>query len=447
MLTVDNQISAYVEAFGHRHKQVSAQDRWCDSLQEAAMDRFVELGFPSAADEDWRDTRLEHITNTAFCLAESDASNCSAATVASHGFPELESTVLVFVDGRWNPELSSTTHVPRGVYIGSLAIAIDTNREQVEPHFAQYANGQQDSFTALNTAFADDGLFVCVPNNTVVDRPIHAIYISSASGDEPVMTHPRNLIVVGQSSDVTVIEDYVSLGDRKHFTNTVTELVIAENARAGHYRLCRENPNAISVTTLRTRQLQDSSLVSHSVMTGGQWIRNNLHNEFTGPNGTSLLNGLYVNRRSQHVDNHMVVEHAAPHCSSRQVYTGILDDQASAVFGGRIMVAKDAQKTDAKQSNRNLLLSEAAQVNAKPQLEIYADDVKCTHGATVGQINEEAVYYFRTRGLSEPAARALAVYAFASESLGRMDLDSIRANLSRAILAQLPHGDLIEKVV
>ncbi len=447
MLTVDDQIGAYVEAFGRRQKQMSAQDRWCDSLQEAAMNRFVELGFPSAGDEDWRDTRLEHITNTAFCLAESDSSNCSEATVASHGFPGLESTVLVFVDGHWNPDLSSTTPMSRGVYIGSLAVAIDINREQVEPHFAQYANGQQDSFAALNTAFFDDGLFVYVPNNTVVDRPIHAMYISSASGGEPAMAHPRNLIVVGQSSDVTVIEDYFSLGDQKHFTNTVTELVISRNARAAHYRLCRENQNAISVTTLRTRQSQDSNLVSHSVMTGGQWIRNNLHNEFTGSNGTSLLNGLYVNRRNQHVDNHMVVEHAAAHCSSRQVYTGILDDQASAVFGGRIIVAKDAQKTDAKQSNRNLLLSEAAQINAKPQLEIYADDVKCTHGATVGQINEDAVYYFRTRGLSEPAARALAVYAFASESLGRIDLDSIRANLTRTILAQLPHGELIEEVV
>jgi Fe-S cluster assembly protein SufD len=253
-------------------------------------------------------------------------------------------------------------------------------------------------------------------------------------------------VVAGEDSQATVVEDYVSLGDVVSFSNAVTELVVGQGSVLSHYLIERESPRAFNVSTLRIQQGRSSSVASHSVLLGGGLVRNNIHPVLAGEGGDCLINGLFMATGRQHMDNYMKVEHAAPHCDSRQFYHGILDGQSRGVFHGRIIVHKGAQKTDAKQTNRNLLLSEEAQIDTKPQLEIYADDVKCTHGATIGQIDEQAIFYLRSRGIAEASARALLLFAFANESLERMKAEGVRKHLEALVTRWLPQGTLWEAV-
>jgi Fe-S cluster assembly protein SufD len=252
------------------------------------------------------------------------------------------------------------------------------------------------------------------------------------------MAHPRNLIIAEEDSQASIVEDYISLGDGVFFSNVVTELIAGDNAVISHYLIEREGIRALNVSTLLTLQGRSSYVASHSVLVGGALVRNNVHPVLAGEGAECLINGLFIGKGRQHLDNYMLVEHASPHCSSRQFYNGILDDHAHGVFHGRIIVHKDAQKTDAKQTNRNLLLSDNAQIDTKPQLEIYADDVKCTHGATIGQVEEEALFYLRSRGIDEASARGLLLYAFASECLDRMSCAPVREYLQKQVQQWLP---------
>ncbi len=254
------------------------------------------------------------------------------------------------------------------------------------------------------------------------------------------MSHPRNLIVVEDGSQATIIEEYVSLGGVPALCNTATELIAGDNAVVSHYMIEREDTQAFNISTLRIHQGRHANIASHSVLIGGALVRNNVHPVLAGEGGECLINGLFIGNGRQHLDNYMLVEHAQPHCGSRQFYNGILDGSAHGVFHGRIVVHKDAQKTDAKQTNRNLLLSDQAQIDTKPQLEIYADDVKCTHGATIGQIEENALFYLRSRGIDEVSARRLLLLAFASECLDRMKEGPARTHVESLIHAHL--GDL-----
>jgi Fe-S cluster assembly protein SufD len=272
----------------------------------------------------------------------------------------------------------------------------------------------------------------------VLEAPIYLLFVSTAS-DKPLMTHPRNLIVAEHESQATIVEDYVSIGESVAFCNTATELVAGENAIISHYMIEREHRQAFNVSTLRLQQGRNANVSSHSVLLGGGLVRNNVHPVLAGEGGECLINGLFIGSGRQHLDNYMLVEHASPHCGSRQFYNGILDDHAHGVFHGRIVVHKDAQKTDAKQTNRNLLLSDDAQIDTKPQLEIYADDVKCTHGATIGQIEDNALFYLRSRGIDEISARKLLLLAFASECLDRM-----RASPARDHVEKLIHQHLLK---
>jgi Fe-S cluster assembly protein SufD len=259
----------------------------------------------------------------------------------------------------------------------------------------------------------------------VVDKPIHILFVSTA-GDTPSMNHPRNLFVAEEESEVTLVEEYVSVDEGISFCNAATELVAKESAVVSHYMIEREHKSAFNISTLRIEQEKSANVASHSVLLGGGLVRNNVHPVLDGEGAECLINGLFVGNGRQHLDNYMLVEHGKPHCNSRQFYNGILDDQAHGVFHGRIIVHKDAQRTDAKQTNRNLLLSDDAQIDTKPQLEIYADDVKCTHGATIGQIEESALFYLRSRGIDEASARKLLLLAFANECLDRMQQESVR---------------------
>jgi Fe-S cluster assembly protein SufD len=318
--------------------------------------------------------------------------------------------------------------------VASLGRNFETNPEQVEPHLAQYASYRGHAFTALNTAFLEDGAFVSIARGKVVEEPIHLLFLSTTHG-EGAVCHPRSLILAGEGSQATVIESYVGTGDDVYFTNAVTEIVAGPAAVVDHYKLQRESEEAFHVATLQVQQARNSTLSSHAVTLGGALVRNEVNAVLDDEGCTCTLNGLYLAAGRQHVDNHTVIDHARPRCTSHELYKGILDGQAHGVFNGKIYVRQDAQKTDAKQTNQTLLLSEDATINTKPQLEIYADDVKCTHGATVGQLDDEALFYLRTRGIDKEAARHLLTYAFANDVISRVKVAPVRAHLEEFFLA------------
>ncbi len=434
MITTTEQLRSYLDGFTEFQKHAAGhQLRWLKELREEAFARFCDVGFPTTHDEDWRFTNVSSIANTPFELAREG--KVSKAELEQFRAPRVGCR-LVFVNARFVPELSSRQNVPDGIAVNSLAAQIAESPQSVESHLGRYLNVQRDAFCALNTAFAEDGGFVHVRKGTVLEEPIYFLFVSTES-DRPTMTHPRNLIVIGNEAQATIVEDYVSIGESVAFCNTATELVAGDNAVVSHYMIEREHTNTFNVSTLRIQQGRSANIASHSVLLGGGLVRNNVHPVLAGEGSECLINGLFIGKGRQHLDNYMLVEHASPHCGSRQFYNGVLDDQAHGVFHGRIIVHKDAQKTDAKQTNRNLLLSDDARIDTKPQLEIYADDVKCTHGATIGQIEENALFYLRSRGIDEVSARRLLLLAFANECLERMAASVARDHVERLIHAHL----------
>ena len=428
----------YLDAYHALGAHALHEPAWLRGLRERGFARFCEVGFPSTRNEDWRFTNVNAIAQTPFQLAHdvrrseatySDTLDaCRIAGAASQ---------LVFLNGRFAPELSDLGNLPPGVRAGSLAQAIAQDGASLEPHLGRYLNIERDAFSALNTAFIEDGAYVYLPRGTMLEAPICFLFIS-VPGKGPEMTNPRNLIVAEASTEAAIVEDYVSLGRGVSFSNAVTELIAGEDAVISHYMIEREDRQAFNVSTLRSQQARSSNVSSHSVLLGGGLVRNNVHPVLAGEGGECLINGLFIGNGRQHMDNYMLVEHASPHCGSRQFYNGILDGHSHGVFHGRIIVHKDAQKTDAKQTNRNLLLSDDAQIDTKPQLEIYADDVKCTHGATIGQVEENALFYMRSRGIEENEARALLLLAFANECLDRMKCVPVRDYLRDLVQGWLP---------
>lgn len=437
-ITATEQLGSYLEQFGVVEKRNAEQPSWLRTLRQDAFARFCETGFPTTKDEDWRFTNLSSISQTPFRLANGAYEAISPVALQPFLVPG-SACRLVFVNGRFVPALSNLAELPAGVRAGSLAGQIAEDSSVLEPYLGRYLDVEHDAFVALNTAFIGDGAFVYLPKRTVLEAPISLLFIS-ASDVEPSMMHPRNLIVAEEESQASIIEDYISLGSGVCFSNVVTELIAGDNATISHYLIEREDTLALNVSTLFTRQGRSSNVASHSVLLGGALVRNNVHPVLAGEGAECLINGLFIGKERQHLDNYMLVEHASPRCSSRQFYNGILDDDAHGVFHGRIIVHKDAQKTDAKQTNRNLLLSDNAQIDTKPQLEIYADDVKCTHGATIGQVEEEALFYLRSRGVDEASARGLLLYAFASECLDRMKCAPVREYLQKQVREWLPKG-------
>jgi Fe-S cluster assembly protein SufD len=424
VIPASQQLETYLENFSDFEKvAIGRHLPWLRALRQRGFQRFCEVGFPTPRDEDWRFTNVSQIAETPFRISR------AAARVTARDFEpwrmENPACELVFVNGRFASELSSRNGLPEGLRAASLAAQITENSKSVEAHLGAYLNTERDAFCALNTAFAEDGAYVDIRRGTVLDRPVHLLFVSTGNG-APTMTNPRNLIVAGEESQASIVEDYVSLDGNLAFCNTATELVVRDNATISHYMIERENIQALNVSTLRIQQGRNANVASHSLLVGGALVRNNVHPVLAGEGGECLINGLFIGDGRQHLDNYMLVEHAKPHCGSRQFYNGILDGHAHGVFHGRIIVHKDAQKTDAKQTNRNLLLSDDAQIDSKPQLEIYADDVKCTHGATIGQIEEDALFYLRSRGLDEASARKLLLLAFASECLDRMKEEPVR---------------------
>jgi len=407
---------------------------WLRALRERGFQRFRALGWPTLKDEEWRSTNVRPLAQTPFVLARPGDDAPGDSNLRTFALSGDEAARLVFVNGHYRPEASDVGGLPGGALVLGLAEAIHSHGELVRPHLEREPEAG-DAFTALNAAFLEDGAFIHIPEGVQVEGLIHVLQVSTAS-DPPRMSHVRHLIVAGARSRATVIEDSVSLGESSTLSNALTQTVVGPEAHLTHYLLEREHPGAYNISTLHARQEAASDFESHTALLGGGLVRNNVHLELLGEGCDSLINGLFVGRGTQHLDNHMRVVHAAPNCDSRQFYKGILGDKAHGVFSGRIIVRPGAQKTDAKQTSRNLLLSDDARIDARPQLEIYADDVKCTHGATTGRLDEDALFYLRSRGLDAASARRMLILAFAHESVERMH-PKVRGLLADRIERQL----------
>ncbi len=409
-----------------------AADAGTDRLNDrraAAFDDFLALGIPTLKHEDFKYTNLKRLVE-APPLAQPNT-NVSRGDIEAFLIPDLDAHLIVFVDGHYRDDLSDV----QADAVGTLSRTLQTGIAGVIDKLGEQVDTATDAFSALNTAMVEDGVIVYVKAGEALHKPLHVL--SVATGAE-VMTHPRNLIVAERGARATVIEQYVALADGAYFTNALTEVYADDEAVVHHYMLERESERATNISTLHTHQGEHSDVHSHTVLLGGSLVRNNIRPTLAGPECHCLINGLFVGHNDQHLDNAMRVHHRAPNCRSRQFYKGIMDHQSHGVFTGRIKVDRAAQQTDAIQSNRNMLLTDTARMNARPQLEIYADDVRCTHGATTGQVDPEAVFYFRARGLPEDVARAMLIYAFAAEGFDRMQLVPVRQLLAEQMIAKLP---------
>jgi Fe-S cluster assembly protein SufD len=402
---------------------------WLKDLREGAIARFHDLGFPNMKQEAWRFTSVASIAEGSFAQAKSPARIPTLEDIRQ--FLLLEAGYrLVFVDGFFQRSLST----PFFDDVQSLAHVVTHRQDLVRQHLGKYAVTLDRPFSALNTAFVSDGAFVHVPAKATIAEPIQLLFL--ATGDK-VVTHPRNLVVLEREARAAIVETYASLGEGVYWTNAVTEISAGDGARIDFHRVQRESPRAYHVAATQTHQGRDSTVNLHTVAFGGALARHDIGAVMAGPGGRLILNGLYLLAGTQHADHHTTIDHAADHCESHEYFNGVLDDKSRGVFTGRIIVRPGAQKTDSKQTNNNLLLSPDAHADSQPQLEIYADDVKCTHGSTVGPLDPRALFYLRSRGVGEHEARRLLTYGFAAEILGRMEVAPLRAQLDAIVRGRL----------
>jgi Fe-S cluster assembly protein SufD len=415
------------------------EPEWLRHLRAAGMGAFEETGFPTTRQEDWKHTSVAALARTPFrlpgrALETSVPPEALAALTFGRAFDGHQ---VVFVNGRYAPDLSSAP-MKDGVQIRSLREVLDRQPQLVQPYLDRQASGPGRPFAALNAAFLDDGAFVFVPAKTVLKDPIHLVFFSCPEAGTPVASHPRVLVIAGRGSQATIVESYGGAPGEVYLTSAVSEVVLEDAAILDHYRLQRESEAAFHVASLSVTQGRGSRFVSHAVSLGAALSRTDIRQVFAGEGGECVLNGLFMGRDAQVTDTHTWVDHAQPHCSTRELYKGIVDDRARGVFAGRILVRPGAQKTDAIQSNKNLILSREALVDSLPQLEILADDVKCKHGSTTGQLDPLALFYLRSRGIGEEAARALLTYAFASDVVQRMGVEAVRSGLTEYLQQRLP---------
>jgi Fe-S cluster assembly protein SufD len=435
-IPVHKKIDWYLSSFEAFEKSLNGESAsLVHSIRKAALGKFADMGFPTTHDEEWRFTDVAPIARTNFkpiLRLQTDGLSESVVQLFALGIENQ----LVFVNGHYAKNLSCISSLPQGAKVTSLAEALATETATIANHLARYVRSEENAFVALNTAFMRDGAYINIPDGTVVDGPIHVIFISADHG-ELFMSHPRNLIIVGENCQVSLLESYVSLTSDTYFTNAVTEIVVGENSTVEHNKLQYENEQAFHVGAIQVHQARNSTFASNNISLGGALVRNNIATVLDGEGCESTLNGLYLATDKQHVDNHTAIDHAKPHCNSFEMYRGILGGKSHGVFNGKIFVHKDAQKTDAKQTNKNLILSDEASIDTKPQLEIFANDVKCTHGATVGQLDDEAIFYLQSRGVGLEEAKDILIWAFASDVIGKIKLEPLRERLHDMIRERL----------
>jgi Fe-S cluster assembly protein SufD len=426
-------------AFRALHDRSAVQEpAWLSDLRRSALGSFAARGLPTIHDEDWRYTSVEPIRSADFGVPNGEAGSVKSADLDERSFTDGTDNRIVFINGVYSADHSSVLDKRDKVRVESIKTAIKSPQSShliVEPHLSHYARYQEQPFVALNTAFAQDGALVVIPRNAVIEKPIYLLFLSSGE-TRPIASYPRNLVVFESGSQARVVESFFGIGEQSYFVNVVTEIVGAEDALIDYYRVQREQDTGYHIGTVEAHLGRNCNFTAHSVTVSGALVRNDLHVALDGEGAECTLNGLYLLDRKQHVDNQTVIEHFKERTASHELYKGIIAGGAHAVFNGKILVHKDAQKTDARQTNKNLLLSENAVVNTKPQLEIHADDVKCSHGSTIGQLDKDALFYLRSRGLDLSDAQSLLSYAFASELVGRMKIEGLKSRLDDFLLTK-----------
>jgi Fe-S cluster assembly protein SufD len=493
MSAIKEKEGVYLSNFMELEARLAASaPSWLHEIRRAAMEGFVEKGFPTTHQEEWRNTNVAPIAAVPFQPATTSwpppaaaggefvpsllrrgqgvvagAAASLAERIGQLPLADLGCPRLVFLNGRFSKQLSTLEVLPKSLKAGSLAEALASDGKTLERHLTRYAaDYREHAFVALNTAFIEDGAFLEIPKGVVLEKPIYLLHISVPCG-LPTVSYPRNLIIAGRESQATIVEGYLwggigtlACADTSpekdtgksacatggvYFTNAASEIALGEGAVLEYHRIQQESERAFHFGRLQFHQERSSNLATHSIALGGALVREEVKAVLDGEGAEATLNGLYLVTARQHIDNQTTLDHAQPHCSSREVYKGVLDGESSAVFNGKIIVRKDAQKTDSKQTNKNLLLSEKAIIDTKPGLEIYADDVKCTHGATIGQIDPEAVFYLRSRGIGQQEARDLLTYAFANDLLERIKYEPLRERLREGLFARLARGQRAEE--
>lgn len=407
---------------------------WLRRLRARGLARFLDLGFPTPRLEDWKYTDVAPLAEVPFrhaaVLAPTPALARAVAAARLGAAREL-----VFANGRFVPELSSPTVAADDLVVTTLAAAVQEHPERVAEHLGACAGEEGHAFTALNQAFLHEGAFVWLGPGTQVTQPLHLLFISTAAQD--ALACPRTLVVAGESSGATIVETYLGEGAARSFTNAVTEVAVGPNAAVRHIRIQEESEAAFHIGAVLARQEASSRFTSLSIAMGGALARIDVGTCMNAPGAECRLDGLYMTGGQQHIDHHTTIDHRSPRCSSRELYKGVLDGRSTAVFNGKVFVRPGAQKSDAQQVNKNLLLSETAEVNTKPQLEIFNDDVKCSHGATIGRLDNDALFYLRARGIDREEARSLLVYGFANELITRAPIAPVRQRLERTLRRRL----------
>ena len=428
--------TAYTQDHEKLRQNGGSKAPWLQGLRAKALERFRTTGFPTGQEEDWRFTNLKPITGREFPLASGDPAELAAGALGPFLYDIPGASTLVFLNGRFLPARSTLAALPAGVTLRHLAGALSVETARLDGQLGHYARVEQDGFTALNTALAGDGLYLHVARDVEVTAPIHVVFATDSRG-RGTATYPRNFIRLERGSQAAVIESYVGLADDAYLTNAVTEAVVEEGGQLEHTRVQRESEKAFHIGTTHLHQGRDSRTLSFAVTLGGLIARNTIDMVLDGAGSHGQMLGFYYGRGQQEIGNHTSILHSHPNCDTREIYKGILDDRAHGIFNGKIYVTPDAQKTDAKQTNRALLLSDQARIDTKPQLEIFADDVKCTHGATVGALDTAAAFYLKSRGIGPVLGRKILTYAFAAEVLEELPYAAMRESLEAVVMSRL----------
>lgn len=435
--THDSNVDEYVALFENSERR--EEPMWLGAQRRAAIESFAALGFPTTHNEDWHFTNVAPVLERTYRPLTTGSTALSAHDIAQFRF-EGEWQTLVFLNGYFVPRLSQIV-ADAEFYAGPMSQALtdDARARVAERHFGTLADARTHAFTALNTAFAGDGAFICLDSNLIAPRNIHLIFVADAAA-EGALVSPRNIIALGHHAEATVVESYVSVDQSSYFTNAVTEVDVADGARLRHYKVQRESMDAFHVASWYVNQARGCRYEAFSFAIGANLSRTNIATLLDGEGSHVSLDGLYLVNGGQTVDHQTSVIHAKESCTSHELYKGVLDGESHAVFNGKVYVRPEAQKTDGKQSNNNLLLSARAHVDTKPQLEIYADDVKCTHGATVGPVDSTALFYLKSRGIGPEVALRLMTYAFAAEVLEELTIPAVRDELEKLAFERFAVG-------
>jgi len=405
------------------------------NLRKEAIESFSNLNFPAAKDEEWRFTNISPLLKNQFVLPQGDQSR-SIEDLSKFMIEGLEANLLTFVNGIYSAELSSVNDLPEGVIVCNIAEAAEKHYQLLEKYFAKYAKYKENIFNSLNAAFTNNGAFIYIPDGKIIEKPVMILHVVSV-GEDKLLVQPRNLFIAGTNSQVKIIENYTSVNGGVYFTNAVTEIICGEDAVVEHVKLQNESHSAFHIATIEIDLEKHSNFSSYNVSLGSAITRNNINAKFNDEWSECTLNGLLLTDGTQLIDNHTMIDHAVPNCVSHELYKGVLDGKSKAVFNGKVMVRKDAQKTNAFQQNKTIILSDEALIDTKPQLEIFADDVKCSHGATIGRLDEDSLFYLRARGIGLEQAKTILIYAFASDVVHSINIDPLKDHLEKLLAERL----------